>query len=366
MPDIHAARRARLRDLLAARDVPAALITHLVNVRYLSGFTGSNAALLVRADGTEGDDAAVLATDGRYADQSAAQCPDLEIVVDRQLLAALARRAAAWGVSRLGVETHSLTVDALESLRSLEPGLAPGSLHRAVEGLRVDKDHIELDHLRQACAVSTKALADLFAGRLVGRSEREIARDLEARMFAAGAEALAFDTIVAGGEHSAIPHHHPTDRLLAPGDFLKIDFGARYEGYHADCTRTVVVGAEPADWQREIHDVVRAAQRAGRHALTPGVALSDVDAAARDVIDAAGYGDRFTHGLGHGVGLEIHEDPFFARTAEGKLGPRTPVTIEPGVYLPGRGGVRIEDTLIVHDGEVEVLTQAGRDLLVLA
>ncbi|MGW5363992.1 M24 family metallopeptidase [Actinopolymorpha pittospori] len=360
MPDIHAARRDRLRAVLAARDIPAVLISRLVNVRYLSGFTGSNGALLVGADGS-----AVLATDGRYGDQAAAQAPDLECVIDRQLLTVLARRVVETGNTRLGVETHSLTVDALESVRTAQAALAPVSVGRVVEGLRVDKDDTELDHLREACAVSTRALEGLFGTRLVGRTEREIARDLEARMFDEGAEAVAFDTIVAGGEHSAIPHHRPTERPLAPGDFLKIDFGARIAGYHADCTRTVVMGAEPRTWQRELHDVVRTAQRAGRLALRPGVDLAAVDAAARDVITSAGFGDRFTHGLGHGVGLEIHEDPFFAKTADGKLGDRTPVTIEPGVYLTGRGGVRIEDTVIVHDGEVELLTRASKDLLVL-
>ncbi len=346
--------------MLVDRDLQAALISRLVNVRYLSGFTGSNAALLLSADGT-----AVLATDGRYGDQAAAECPDLTCVIDRQLLETLSAEAARAGVSRLGVETHALTVDALASIQAAYPDLDTPSLGRAVEGLRVAKDDTELDHVRTACAMSCRALEGLLGAPLAGRTEREIARDLESRMYAEGAEAIAFSTIVAAGAHAGIPHHQPTDRPVAPGDLLTIDFGARHEGYHADCTRTFVVGAEPEAWQQEIYELVWAAQRAGRRALVPGVDLAGVDQAARRVIEDAGYGERFTHGLGHGVGLEIHEDPFFGRTAEGKLGDRAPVTVEPGIYLPGRGGVRIEDTLIVRDGEVELLTPTTKDLLVV-
>ncbi|MGH3490446.1 MAG: M24 family metallopeptidase [Actinopolymorphaceae bacterium] len=360
MPDIHAARRERLRTVLAGKDIPAALVSALVNVRYLSGFTGSNAALLLAADGT-----CVLATDGRYGDQAAAECPDVSLVVDRRLLAVLVQRAVERAGTRVGVETHALTVDALDAIRSDHPGLETPTLGRVVEGLRVEKDDTEVDHIRTACAMSCRALEGLLGTTLLGRTEQSIARDLEQRMYAEGAEALAFATIVASGPNAAIPHHQPSHREVARGDFLTIDFGARHAGYHADCTRTFVVGAEPAGWQREIYDVVRTAQRAGRHALVPGATLSDIDAAARDVVAEAGYGERFTHGLGHGVGLQIHEDPFFGKTSEGKLGGRAPVTVEPGIYLPDRGGVRIEDTVLVCGGPPESLTPTTRDLLVL-
>ena len=241
------------------------------------------------------------------------------------------------------------------------------ALGHAVEQLRTVKDDDELALLREACAISGRALGETLRQR--SRRARPSARwrgRLEAAMLELGAEGIAFDTIVATGPNSAVPHHRPTDREIERGDLLKIDFGARYGGYHADCTRTVVVGREPADWQREIYDVVRAAQRAGRHALArrgrrapmstrrPG-GWSPTRATARPSRTASG----------HGVGLEIHEAPMMGYGATGRLAARTPVTVEPGVYLPGRGGVRIEDTLVVGDGEPELLTTTPKDLLVL-
>jgi Xaa-Pro aminopeptidase len=336
-----------------------AVVTRLVNVRYLSGFTGSNAALLVTADD------AVLATDGRYITQAQQQVPDLEWVIDRQCATALVERARKDGIARLAFEAHDVTVELHQTLRSTGEGVELVASGQLVEALRAVKDDDEIALLRQACAIGDRALTDLFATIAPGRTEREIGRDLESRMLDLGASGIAFETIVATGPNSAVPHHRPTDRVVAAGDLLKIDFGALYEGYHADCTRTVVVGAEPAGWQREIHDLVRTAQRAGRHALAPGVDVRQVDAAAREVITAAGYGEAFSHGLGHGVGLEIHEAPLINADSEARLADRTPVTVEPGVYLPGRGGVRIEDTLVVRDGEPELLTTTPKDLLVL-
>jgi Xaa-Pro aminopeptidase len=335
------------------------LVTRLVNVRYLSGFTGSNAALLVTADHV------VLATDGRYITQSEAQAPDVERLIDRECAAALVTRAGKDGVRRLGFEDHDVSVATHTELLGLDGAPELIRLNTVVEQLRTIKDDGEIDLIRTACAISCRALEDLLPSIGPGRTERDVARDLENRMLDAGADALAFETIVATGTNSAIPHHRPTDREIAVGDLLKIDFGALYGGYHADCTRTFVVGREPEAWQREIFDVVRAAQRAGRHALTPGTALQTIDDAARDVVREAGYGDQFTHGLGHGVGLEIHEAPLLGYTAEGRIDPRTPVTVEPGVYLPGRGGVRIEDTLVVTEGAPELLTTTPKDLVVL-
>jgi Xaa-Pro aminopeptidase len=362
MADTHHARRERLRDRLAEADLDAALVTRLVNVRYLTGFTGSHAALLV----TPG--AAVLATDGRYDTQAAAEAPDVERVIDRRCAEALAARAAGEGVHRLGFESHDVSVDLHGRLASLAEGADLVSLRQAVEVLRQVKDEEEIDCLREACAIADRSLAEVIDGLLVGRTEFEVALELERRMIDHGAEAVAFPAIVATGPNSAIPHHRPTERQILPGDFLKIDFGARVRGYNGDMTRTFVIESDPTDWQIELYDLVFAAQKAGREALAPGADVRDVDRAARQVIEAAGYGPQFPHGLGHGVGLEIHEAPLLGYGATGRLSVRTPVTVEPGVYLPGRGGVRIEDTLVVRDdgdGGPELLTLTTKELLVL-
>ncbi len=345
------------------------LVTDLVNVRYLSGFTGSNAALLVFAD----DRRAVLATDGRYRTQAAQQAPDVEVAIERACGRYLAGRAATAGVRRLGFESHVVTVDGHAALTLAVAEDGNTELVRAsqtVEALREIKDAGEVALLRLACEAADAALTDLVAlgGLRPGRTEREVGRELEALMLDHGADGVSFETIVATGANSAIPHHRPTDAELAAGDFVKIDFGALVGGYHSDMTRTFVLG-KPADWQLEIYELVSAAQRAGRHALAAGVNLADVDAAARAVIADAGHADRFGHGLGHGVGLQIHEAPGIYATAAGTLLPGSVVTVEPGVYLPDRGGVRIEDTLVVA-GETpglapELLTRFPKELAIL-
>lgn len=349
-------RLARLRTLLTEAGHAALYVSDLVNLRYLTGFTGSNGALLVPVSGDP-----VFLTDGRYRDQGAEQLaaaglPDVEIVVTRDLLGVAAGRAPA----DLAAETHVLDVDSWEKLGR------PESSGRLVERLREIKDDTEIAALRRACRISVDALEALLAGPLVGRTEREVARDLEWRMLELGAEDKAFDTILAAGENSAIPHHEPTDREIRTGDLLKVDFGARVDGYHADCTRTVVVG-RAADWQREIHAAVRASQAAGLDRLRPGVPIAEANAAARGSLEESGWIDAFTTGLGHGVGLQIHEDPFIGSAHPGRLVSRTVLTMEPGIYLPGRGGVRIEDTVLVtdpdHGGEPDVLTDLTKELL---
>jgi Xaa-Pro aminopeptidase len=337
------------------------LVTDLINVRYLSGFSGSNGALLVYAD----DRGALLATDGRYRTQAAEQAPDLEIAIERAVGRHLVGQAAAAGVCKLGFESNVVTVDGFDALTSeLQERNGATELVRAagtVEALREVKDAGELALLRLACEKADAALTDLVerGGLRPGRTEREVSRELEALMLDHGADAISFETIVAAGPNSAIPHHHPTDAVLAGGDFVKIDFGALVAGYHSDMTRTFVLG-KAADWQLEIYQLVADAQRAGREALRPGAGLRDVDAAARQLIVDAGYGEQFGHGLGHGVGLQIHEAPGIGATSAGTLLAGSVVTVEPGVYLPGRGGVRIEDTLVVADSTSETLRTAGQ------
>lgn len=347
-------RRAALGDELSDLGVECLLVTTLVNVRYLTGFTGSNGAVLVSAGG-----GAIFFTDGRYRDQAAIEAPDIEHVIARDLIGEAAQRG---NVADFGIESHTLSVDAYARLRDLLPSTTLHGTERVVERLRETKDAVEIGALSRACYISTRALEQILAGPLVGRTERQVARDLENRMFDLGAEAIAFDTILATGDHTAIPHHHPTDRVLVEGDLLKIDFGARVDGYHADCTRTVVLGSANA-WQREIYSAVQEAQAAGLELLREGVEVSASDVAVRSSLAAAGWLEAFTTGLGHGVGLQIHEDPFIAASHAGKLSSRTVLTMEPGIYVPGRGGVRIEDTVLVTAGAPEVLTTMTKDLL---
>ena len=342
----------------------ALLVSDLINVRYLSGFTGSNAALLIFA----GTGRAVLATDSRYETQAARQAPDVEVAIERACGRHLIGRALAEGARRVGFESHVVTVEAFDSLSAQLADHAGAELVRAsgtVEALREVKDAGEIAVLRRACAAADNALIELIerGGLRPGRTELAVARELEASMLDHGADGRAFETIVAAGPNSAVPHHRPTEAQLARGDFVKIDFGALAGGYHSDMTRTFVLG-EPAAWQREVYDVVAAAQRAGCRALAVGATLSAVDAAVRRIIEDAGYGGNFGHGLGHGVGLQIHEAPGINSSATGALRAGAVVTVEPGVYLPGRGGVRIEDTLLVGR-EPESLTAFPRELVVL-
>lgn len=364
----HCQRRGRLAACLVERELDAFLVSELVNVRYLTGFTGSNAALLVFA----GDTPPVLATDSRYRTQAARQAPDLHTVIERACGRHLLARAISAGARRIGFESHVVTVDAFDALtRDLHahPDAAGAELVRAagvVEALREVKDAGEVALLRLACEAADAALTELVAGGGLrpGRTERAVARELEALMLDHGADAPSFETIVAAGENSAVPHHRPTDAVLQHGDFVKIDFGALVAGYHSDMTRTFALGAA-ANWQREIYAVVAAAQHAGVEALGQGAELCAVDRAARQVILEAGYGDHFGHGLGHGVGLQIHEAPGISAAAAGTLRAGSVVTVEPGVYLAGRGGVRIEDTLVVGARGPEQLTRFPKNLAIL-
>jgi Xaa-Pro aminopeptidase len=364
MADIHAVRRTRAQQQVGAHGAAAALITSPANVRYLTGLASSNAALLLPADGP-----AVLATDSRYTGAAARDCPELELVTDRFVEPALTSLAAARGLRTVAFEAQEMTVERHQALASLDGGPVLVPLGRVVEELRMVKDETEIALLARACAITDAAFTDTLPALVPGRTERQVAILLQRAMTDRGAEALAFDTIVASGPNGAIPHHVPGDRPLRAGDLVTIDCGARYGGYHADMTRTMAL-REPAAWQREIYEVVAAAQQAGVAAARAGTEVSTVDAAARDLIAAAGHRDHFQHGVGHGVGLEVHEAPMIGYGRTGTLEDRVPVTVEPGIYLPGRGGVRIEDTLVVRAGAgaagaADLLTTTTRELVVL-
>ncbi|GAA1997589.1 aminopeptidase P family protein [Nakamurella flavida] len=364
-----AARRARLRDRLAREGLDALLVTDLINLRYLTGFTGSNGALLITAGGTGSaggtdETGTVFCTDGRYLTQSAAQVPDLERVIDRPVDVALLARASG----RVGFEAGAVTVaqhaGLVEALSDRAGAVELTDTRDLVEELRVVKDDGEIDALRRACAVADRALAELIAagGLRPGRTEREVGLDLDQRMRVLGAADPAFETIVAAGANGAVPHHRPDATVLAAGDLVTLDFGAVIDGYHSDMTRTLALG-RVADWQRDLYDLVARSQQAGREAVRPGVSGAAVDAVSRAVIVDAGQGEFFLHGLGHGVGLQVHEAPGLAASATGTMSTGMCVTVEPGVYLAGRGGVRIEDSGVVRPDGYEVLTTTSRELI---
>jgi len=348
-------RRQSLGELIAA-SADALLVTKLVNVRYLTGFTGSNAALLVPAAGE-----AVLATDGRYATQAAQESPDLELLVGRRLGAELVDRARRAGLRRLAIERHHVTLSSYDGLQdAAADGVAFVDGGESVEGLRAVKDEAEIAALRAACRVTDEAFAAVVSELRPGLSELDVAWRLRAEMRARGAEP-AFDSIVAFGPNSARPHHSPTDRALCNGDLVKMDFGACVDGYHADMTRTICCGTA-ADWQHDLHALVAGIQRDCRDEVRPGAVPVDLDTAARTRIESAGYD--VAHGLGHGVGLEIHESPFLVpESTAARLVDRVAVTVEPGIYLPGQGGVRVEDTVLVSADGAEPLTTSPRELI---
>jgi Xaa-Pro aminopeptidase len=368
MPEIHGARRARAQAKAAELDADAVLITSAPNVRYLTGLASSNAALLLPAEG-----GGLLATDSRYALAAQRDCPDLELTVERFTERALGGALARRGMRRVAFEAHEMTVERHGTLAASAEGVILVPFGRGIEDLRMVKDAGEIGLLASACRISSQALADVLPRIRPGLTERALAAALDHRMAELGAERASFDTIVASGPNGAIPHHAPSGRPLRRGDLITMDFGACYAGYHADMTRTVALG-EPAGWQRDIYELVAAAQEAGCAAARPGAVLRDVDAAARDLISAAGHGQHFQHGLGHGVGLEVHEAPLIGYGSTGKLEDGVLVTVEPGVYLPGQGGARIEDVLIVGAGPADgghqapaaqILTTTTRELLAL-
>ena len=347
---------ARLDDL----GVDAFLVTDLTNTRYLTGFTGSNGQLLI------GGSFELLLTDGRYAEQARRELPHIERVASqRPYRGAVAERCASTSVSRLGIEGRSMTVAEHARLAgALGSDVELVASEDVVEHARRVKDDEERELIRRAQAATDAAFTGLLDRFALGVSEGWIARELERLMLEAGADGLAFDPIVAFGENAAEPHHEPGHRVLEEGDVIKLDMGALVDGYHADMTRTIAFG-QPAVELQKIHDIVRQAQQAAIDVVRAGVTGVEVDAAARSVIDEAGYGERFVHGVGHGVGLEIHEQPWLGTTQGNELPEGAVVTIEPGIYLPGIGGVRIEDMVEVRDDGCAVVGVSSRDLIEL-
>jgi Xaa-Pro aminopeptidase len=356
-------RAARLRSRLTELPCDALLVTNLTNLRYLTGFTGSAALLLVPADEAAEP---VFVTDGRYRDQAASELARAGVVARtvigqeedarRQALA-----GAAAGLGRLGLEADNVTWAQKRRYGAdwfPDAQLVPTT--GLVESLRLVKDAGEVARIEAACEMADAALAAVRHRLGEGPTEAEVALELEWQMRRLGAEAPSFETIVASGPNGAMPHHRAADRRIAEGDLVVLDFGALVDGYHSDMTRTVMVG-DPSDTQARMYEVVRESQAAGVAAVRAGAEASAVDAACRSVIRDAGWDEAFLHATGHGVGLDIHEPPRVARTADAMLADGQVVTVEPGVYLAEHGGVRIEDTVVVTSEGCRTLTLAPKE-----
>ena len=347
-----ASRLDRLRARLHDAGVDALIVTNLANVRYLTGFTGSAGVLAVSAD------AAVLTTDGRYRTQSAEQVAEAGASVDIAIGPLKAQRdavrASLSGASRVGLEADHVTWSDQRLWAEIVHTVLPTS--GEVEALREVKDEGEIDRMARAAAIADAALEEVRGMLGEGVTEAAFALALDTAMRRGGAESTAFETIVASGPNSAKPHHHPSDRRICEGESVVVDFGATFEGYRSDMTRTFFVGGEPHGEIARVFDVVQESQARGVASVAAGVAAKAVDDMCRNVIAEAGWADRFEHGTGHGVGLDIHEAPTVSQLGTATLAARMIVTVEPGVYLPGTGGVRIEDTLVVTEGGSRPLT----------
>ncbi len=352
----HRGRLARLQAALPDLGCDAFLVTRPVHVRWLTSFTGSNGTLAVHADRV------VLLTDGRYRDQVAAQleeagfAADIEVVVENVATKEVTQAAVA-GAARLGLEASSITwAQQRRFATDWFPGVDLVATEGVLEAWRAIKEPSEVARIEAGCDIADAALAAVLPRLHDGSTEAEFALALETAMRERGASGPSFETIVASGPNAALPHARPTARRIERGDLVVLDFGALVDGYHSDMTRTVCVGPPNREQQR-LWDVVFAAQAAGRALVGPGVATQAIDAACRDHITAEGLGELFTHGTGHGVGLEIHEAPAVSRQSPGTIEIGHVVTVEPGCYLPGVGGVRIEDTVVATADGCRSLTK---------
>jgi len=349
-------RLERMRQKMREEKIDAYVVIRPENGRYLSRFSGGEATLYITAA------KAFLLTDFRYIEQATAEAPEFEIIKTGQdhfeALADLGQQA-----QRVGFEGDFVSYVNYGKLKEGFSHAELLSLPNLVTYLRSVKDQMEIETIRQAVKIADDAFADVLKSIEIGQTEAEIGLDLEYSMRRAGASGGSFQFIVASGVRGALPHGMASSKKIVSGEFLTMDFGAIYQGYCSDITRTVFLG-EPEDKQRDVYEVVLAAQRAGIAAVAPGRTGKEVDAVARKIIVDAGYGDYFGHGLGHSVGLAIHEGPNLNMREERVLEPGMVVTVEPGIYIPDWGGVRIEDIVLVTDDGCEVLTQAPKEFII--
>jgi Xaa-Pro aminopeptidase len=328
------------------------------NLRYLSGFSGSDAAMLLTR--TERH----LFTDGRYKTQAQQEAVGFRVHVVRNKVAALTRAIIRAGIRNIGVESARISYEFMSQLKSRLPELEVSLIKRKfVEGLRIRKTAEEKDKIGEAAAIASTACRKVIDGGLVGKRETEVAGELEALFRTAGAEGIAFDTIVASGERSALPHGKASERVIGPQQLVVIDFGCRFQGYNSDETVTCLTGS-PSSEQAKIHQAVYAAHMKALEAARAGVRARALDVVARKSIEAAGYGKYFLHGLGHGVGMEIHEPPYLSPRGRGTLEEGMVFTIEPGIYVEGIGGVRLESLVFLGSTGPELLSQMTKDLII--
>ncbi|MEI7024682.1 M24 family metallopeptidase [Paenibacillus sp. y28] len=354
-----AERLKRLRTALAEQGLPALLISNPYNRKYITGFTGSSGYVLV----TDRD--AILFTDFRYREQAPKQAP-LYRIVEHEPRAMLSVRQVLQelGISELGFEQNGVTYGAFLSFAEDLKGIQLLPTDSIVEKLRMIKDAAELKIMQEAVELADRAFTHILGYIKPGAKERDIALELEFFLRKNGAAGTSFDTIVASGERSALPHGVASDRVLQPNEFVKLDFGALYQGYCSDITRTVFIG-KPTDRHKEIYRIVLEAQLHALANLRPGMTGREGDSLTRDIITKYGYGDCFGHGTGHSLGMQIHEAPRLSQTCDTVMEPGMTMTVEPGIYISGFGGVRIEDDIVFTETGIRILTHSSKEFLCL-
>jgi Xaa-Pro aminopeptidase len=351
-------RASKARERLEDEHADAFLVTNLTNVRYLTGFSGTNGQVLITREGT------LFLTDPRYESRAGDIVKGADIVIyPSRVTDVLPDRLQSGSVRRLAIEAGSMTIAVMEDLDEKLEGVGIVGTKNWIEDLRRVKEPAELQLMQRAAEVTASAYEWVLDRLVVGATEKSVALDLEVWMRQNGADDVSFEPIVGSGPLSAHIHHSPSDRQFEKGDFVLMDFGCKVDGYCSDFTRTVCIGPA-SDEQRESYDLVARAQAAGTAAVRPGATGIEVDEAARAVVRSAGRVEQFGHGLGHGVGLDIHEAPTLRWTSDDTLEPGNVVTVEPGVYVVGAGGVRIEDSVVVTQDGGQVLGNAPKDRLI--
>jgi len=346
-------------DLVKKEKVDYVLITEITHVRYLSGYTGSNGMILIAPP------KAYFLTDFRYLVQAQKEVKDCKVVIaDRELTSELPKLPEFSKKVRVGVEAAYMSLKMQDKLKDLLPKAEFRPLENMVESLSVVKDSEEIRRIKKAVRISDKAFSDILARIKPGVREKDIAFELEYNMRTQGADGISFDIIVASGQRSSMPHGKASTKKLRKGDFITIDFGCSFQGYTSDITRTIVLG-KATEKQRKIYDIVLMAQKKACKAVKPGLPCSRLDGVAREIIMKAGYGDYFGHGLGHGIGMIVHDNPVLNPRSTDVLASGMVVTIEPGIYIPNWGGVRIEDDVLVTSSGGQVLSKSPKELIEL-